>query len=111
MYSKRPTYVMVFAPLAAIFATLTTVPGARAQSAAETAAGEASNQSLTHSARWHELSLREKRQWGEVFGEKGAEVRASQRGYKPLMKHTLRTYRHGYDQLWYDPEKERNRGD
>lgn len=39
----------------------------------------------------------------ELLGEQGAEAYCRTRGYKPLLKWTEKSYRHGYDQVWFDP--------
>lgn len=40
----------------------------------------------------------------ELVGEEGAEIYCREQGYKPLLKHTEKQYRHGWDQVWFDEQ-------
>lgn len=50
------------------------------------------------------LPQKQKRDYAEWIGEKGAEQYAERRGYRALLRFDEKQYPHGFDQVYYDPK-------
>jgi len=95
MLMAKRTFAVLTVGLALLFpsAVLAQVPSVTAES----------HPSTRHTKNWAALPTQQKRMVGEAIGERGADRFARARGYKPLLTYKQKTYRHGYDQVWYDP--------